>query len=78
MNWRNKYLTYNQSIGCLKSKKEKKMFKWLKDRFSERTTWDGTTLIVFGLVVLFMTPLAKLCAYGALIYGLWTVITKEN
>jgi|TARA_B100001142_G_scaffold309181_1_gene341411 hypothetical protein len=54
------------------------MFKWLKDRFSERTTWDGTTLIVFGLVVLFMTPLAKLCAYGALIYGLWTVITKEN
>ncbi len=54
------------------------MFKWLKDRFGERTTWDGTTLIVFGLVVLFMTPLAKLCAYGALIYGFWTVITKED
>ena len=29
------------------------MSKWMKDRFDERTTWDGTTLILFGIVVIF-------------------------
>ena len=36
-----------------------KMSKWMKDRFDERTTWDGTTLILFGIVVIFFSPTLK-------------------
>ena len=55
-----------------------KMSKWMKDRFDERTTWDGTTLILFGIVVIFFSPIAKLCAYAAIIYGAWTLMTEEK
>ena len=51
---------------------------WINDRFKERTSWDGATLIGFGGVVVFFSPIAKLCAYGAIAYGLLTLITKEN
>ena len=51
---------------------------WLLDRVGERTSWDGATLIGFGVVVVFFSPIAKLCAYGAIIYGAWTLITKED
>jgi hypothetical protein len=58
--------------------KRSKLMNWIKDRLKERTSYDGATLIGFGLVVVFFSPLAKLCAYGAIIYGAWTLITKEN
>jgi len=51
---------------------------WINNRLKERTSWDGATLIGFGVVVVFFSPIAKLCAYGAIIYGAWTLITKEN
>ena len=51
---------------------------WVKVRLNERTSWDGATLIGFGVVVVFFSPIAKLCAYGAIIYGAWTLITKED
>jgi hypothetical protein len=58
--------------------KRSKLMNWINDRLKERTSYDGATLIGFGLVVVFFSPLAKLCAYGAIIYGAWTLITKEN
>ena len=54
------------------------MSKWMKDRFDERTTWDGTTLILFGIVVIFFSPIAKLCAYAAIIYVARTLMTEEK
>ena len=30
---------------------------WINDRFKERTSWDGATLIGFGVVVVFLVPL---------------------
>jgi|TARA_R110000744_G_scaffold8122_4_gene27378 hypothetical protein len=58
--------------------KRSNLMNWINDRLKERTSYDGATLIGFGLVVVFFSPLAKLCAYGAIIYGAWTLITKEN
>ncbi len=54
------------------------IIKWAKDRFLERTTWDGATLIGTGLVVLIGTPLAKYAAYVAIIYGIYTLVTEEK
>ena len=49
------------------------MISWVKNRISERTTWDGAMLIALGLLVLFLTPLAKIAAGLAIIYGAWTI-----
>ena len=52
--------------------------KWVKDRTDERTSWDGTVLIVLGVVVLIAGPLAKIAAWGAIGYGAWTLWKKEK
>jgi len=46
--------------------------KWIDARIKERTTWDGAALIVLGLMVLFLAPLAKIAAGLAIAYGAWT------
>ena len=50
---------------------------WLKARVSERTSWDGAVLVVLGLLVILMNPLAKLLAWVALIWGAWTIYKEE-
>ena len=51
--------------------------KWITNRIEERTTWDGVMLIGIGLVVLIAGPFAKLAAYGAIAYGVWTLWKSE-
>ena len=50
--------------------------KWINDRNSERTSWDGAVLIIMGLLVLFLSPLAKIAAGIAIAYGAWTIWKK--
>jgi|TARA_B100000925_G_C21657804_1_gene324293 hypothetical protein len=52
--------------------------KWLEDRKKERTSWDGAVLIIMGLLVLFLSPLAKIAAGIAIAYGAWTIYKKED
>ena len=57
--------------------KEKIMLKkWLDARMKERTTWDGAALIILGLMVLFLAPIAKIAAGLAIAYGAWTIWQK--
>ena len=49
---------------------------WVKDRLEERTTWDGAALIILGLMVLFLAPIAKIAAGIAIAYGVWTIWQK--
>ena len=53
------------------------MVNWIKDRFVERTSWDGAALIILGLMVLFLAPLAKIVAGIAIAYGIWTIWKSE-
>ena len=53
------------------------MITWIKNRISERTTWDGAVCVAMGLLVLFMTPLAKIAAGVAIAWGLWTIWKSE-
>jgi hypothetical protein len=53
------------------------MKTWIKNRIKERTSWDGAALIVLGLLVLFLSPLAKIAAGVAILYGIWTVWKSE-
>ena len=50
--------------------------KWIEQRRSERATWDGAVLIILGLLVLFLSPLAKIAAGIAIAYGAWTIWKK--
>ena len=52
--------------------------KWVKDRTDERTSWDGTVLILLGIVILIAGPFAKLAAWGAIGYGAWTLWKREK
>ena len=51
--------------------------EWVKDRLPERTTWDGGVCIALGLLVLFITPLAKIAAGAVIVYGAWTIWKGE-
>ena len=50
---------------------------WLKGRMKERTSWDGMCLILLGLMVLMLSPLAKFGAVIAMGYGFWTLVQPE-
>jgi len=52
--------------------------KWVKDSEDERTSCDGTVLIVVGDIVLIAGPIAKLAAWGAIGYGAWTLYKREK
>ena len=54
------------------------IWKWLKDRVLERTSWDGTALIVAGVIVLFLGPWAEYAAYAAIAWGLYTLVKSET
>ena len=52
--------------------------EWVSERFEERTSWDGAMLIAIGVIVLIAGPFAKLAAYAAIAYGVWTIWKKED
>ena len=56
----------------------KEYYEWVKSRVAERTSWDGAVLVVLGLLVILMNPLAKLLAWVALIWGAVTIYRAET
>jgi hypothetical protein len=53
------------------------MIDWIKARLAERTSWDGATIIAVSVMVILATPIVKLLAWPALIYGVWTLYKGE-
>lgn len=51
---------------------------WIKARWSERSTWDGTMLVGVGVVALLFSPLIKWVAWLAIGYGAWRIWQKET
>ena len=51
---------------------------WIMNRLKERTSLDGTVLIAVGVVCVLFAPLVKWAAYAAIVYGAWTLLTKEK
>ena len=49
---------------------------WIKGRLKERTSLDGVVLISVGAAFIVLGPLAKIVAYGAIAYGIFTIIKK--
>jgi len=51
------------------------MINWVKDRYFERTTWDGVILIATGAVMVILPT--TLVGYAAIVYGIYTILTAE-
>ena len=50
---------------------------WISERIKERTSMDGAVCIALGLMILFLSPLAKIAAGIAIVYGLWEIYSDE-
>ena len=51
---------------------------WVKDRLSERTSWDGFVIIAIGILILAASPLTKIAAMVAIGYGVFTILKDEG
>lgn len=51
---------------------------WAQARLSERTSWDGLTIIVISILALVASPLIKYAAWVGLGYGAWTLWKVEK
>jgi ABC-type transport system involved in cytochrome c biogenesis permease subunit len=54
------------------------MIEYVKARIKERTTWDGSALIAVGVIALLFKGLITWAAWGAILYGAWTIWKKED
>ena len=50
---------------------------WIKERMKDRPSMDGAVCIALGLMILFLSPLAKIAAGLAIAYGIWTIWKAE-
>ena len=50
---------------------------WINERIKERTSMDGAVCIALGLMILSLSPLAKIAAGIAIAYGVWTIWKSE-
>ena len=50
---------------------------WITKRMKERTSMDGAVCIALGLMILFLSPLAKIAAGIAIAYGVWPIWKAE-
>jgi hypothetical protein len=51
--------------------------KFIQNRLQERTTLDGVVLIGAGVCFLIFKPIASVVAYGAILYGAYTLLKKD-
>ena len=54
--------------------------EWIKDRFMERTSWDGGALIAVGVIGLFflaIIPMNIIC-WAAIAWGVLTMFKSED
>ena len=54
-----------------------KVTDWVTDRFAERTSWDGMTIVVICGSVIVLGGLAKWLAWAGLVYGIYTLVKAE-
>ncbi|SJM91389.1 hypothetical protein [Crenothrix polyspora] len=51
---------------------------WVQKRITERSSWDGFTIIVISILALIASPLIKYAAWIGLAYGGWSLWKTEK
>jgi len=50
--------------------------KMIEQRLAQRSTVDGVVMIAAGAAFIILGPLAKFAAYGAVAYGVYTILRR--
>ncbi|HYE37260.1 hypothetical protein [Methylocaldum sp.] len=50
---------------------------WLRHRLTEKSTWSGMSLVVICALVLLGLPIVKTLAWFGLLYGLYSMFSKD-
>lgn len=53
------------------------LWTWVKDRFAERTTWDGGAIIAISVAALVASPFITYIAWAGIGYGAYRIWEKE-
>ena len=73
------YYPEMSSWGDDESIKEKSIMNWIKERVKEISTWSGaSSLIALGVLIVLGGPFVNLAAYGAIIWGIISVVKKQG
>lgn len=51
--------------------------KFISDRLKERTSLDGVILVTAGVCFLVFKPIASIVAYGAIVWGVYTLLKGD-
>jgi hypothetical protein len=51
---------------------------WGQKRITERSSWDGLTIIIISILALIASPLIKYAAWIGLAYGGWSLWRTEK
>ena len=54
------------------------VIEWILARIKERTTWNGTTILVLLDIIWFIDPLVKFASWVGIAYAIWQIIQKEK
>ena len=46
---------------------------WIENRLKQRSTVDGILMVAAGAAIIVFSPLTKLIAYAAIVYGAYTI-----
>jgi len=52
--------------------------KYIKARLKEYSSFDGTLFVAIGMLILFLTPLAKIAAGISIVYGIYKIFKSEQ
>ena len=72
------YYPEMSSWGDDESIKEKSIMNWITERVKEISTWSGASLIALGVLIVLGGPFVNLAAYGAIIWGIISVVKKQG
>ncbi len=50
---------------------------WIVNRVKEWSSWNGGVLVAVGLLLLLGFPMIKIAAYGAIGWGILSIIKKD-
>lgn len=50
---------------------------WFKSKFKERSSLDGILMVAAGASIIVFGPFTQLIAYGAIVWGAWTIFRKD-
>lgn len=51
--------------------------KWIEQRLAERSSLDGAVMVAVGAAIIVFSPFAKIIAYGAIVYGAYTIWRQD-